>query len=120
MWSLSLAHRQHLYLTVLLTARGNLMTSGQKHVSHTSRGQPIAARHMAVAIPPEVIMPARRPPEDADAQALRAAVILDELDFPGFDQPDERTGCIVVEVTCRTRRGDPASICCCYRAGFLD
>jgi hypothetical protein len=43
-------------------------------------------------------MPDRRPPEDADAQALRAAVILDELDFPGFDQPDERTGCIVVEV----------------------
>lgn len=40
----------------------------------------------------------RRSPEDADAQALRAAVILDELDFPGFDAPDARTGCVIVEL----------------------
>lgn len=32
----------------------------------------------------------RRSPEDADAQALRAAVILDELDFPGWGVPDFR------------------------------
>ncbi len=34
----------------------------------------------------------------ADAQALRAAVLLDELDFPGFGVPDPRTGHIVVEM----------------------
>jgi hypothetical protein len=31
-----------------------------------------------------------RSPEDADAQALRAAIILDELDFPGWGVPDFR------------------------------
>lgn len=35
-------------------------------------------------------MTRRRSPEDADAQALRAAVILDELDFPGWGVPDFR------------------------------
>lgn len=39
-----------------------------------------------------------RSPEEADAQAVRVAVLLDELDFPGFDKPDTRTGHIVVEV----------------------
>ena len=34
----------------------------------------------------------------ADAQALRAAVLLDELDFPGFGVHDPRTGHIVVEM----------------------
>lgn len=34
----------------------------------------------------------------ADAQALRAAVLLDELDFPGFGVEDPRTGHIVVEM----------------------
>ena len=34
----------------------------------------------------------------ADAQALRAAVLLDELDFPGFGVPDPRTGHVVVEM----------------------
>lgn len=34
----------------------------------------------------------------ADAQALRAAVLLDELDFPGFGVADPRTGHIVVEM----------------------
>ena len=36
--------------------------------------------------------------EEADAQSLRAAVLLDELDFPGFGQPDSRTGHIIVEL----------------------
>ena len=39
-----------------------------------------------------------RSPEEADAQAVRVAVLLDELDFPGFDKPDPRTGHIIVEV----------------------
>ena len=39
----------------------------------------------------------------ADAQALRAAVLLDELDFPGFGVHDPRTGHIVVEM--RTPHG---------------
>ena len=39
-----------------------------------------------------------RCPEEADAQAVRVAVLLDELDFPGFDAPDPRTGHIIVEV----------------------
>lgn len=39
-----------------------------------------------------------RSPEEADAQAVRIAVLLDELDFPGFGKPDPRTGHIVVEV----------------------
>lgn len=40
----------------------------------------------------------RRSPEDADAEALRAAVILDELDFPGWGMPDPRSAAIVVEL----------------------
>lgn len=43
-------------------------------------------------------MDACRSPEEADAQAVRVAVLLDELDFPGFDTADPRTGHIVVEV----------------------
>lgn len=39
-----------------------------------------------------------RYPEEADAQTLRVAVLLDELDFPGVGQPDPRTGSIVVEL----------------------
>jgi hypothetical protein len=39
-----------------------------------------------------------RRPEDADAQALRAAVILDELDFPGWGTADPRTAAIIVEL----------------------
>ena len=39
-----------------------------------------------------------RSPEEADAQAVRVAVLLDELDFPGFEVADPRTGHIVVEV----------------------
>ena len=33
-----------------------------------------------------------RSPTEADAQSLRTAVLLDELDFPGFGVPDFRTG----------------------------
>ena len=32
---------------------------------------------------------------EADAEAVRSAILLDELDFPGFGQPDSR-GQIVV------------------------
>lgn len=39
-----------------------------------------------------------RYPEEADAQTLRVAVLLDELDFPGVGVPDPRTGSIVVEL----------------------
>ncbi|KAK9800732.1 hypothetical protein WJX73_002178 [Symbiochloris irregularis] len=39
-----------------------------------------------------------RNPDEADAQAVRTAVLLDELDFPGFGVPDPRTGVIVVEL----------------------
>ena len=39
-----------------------------------------------------------RPPEEADSQAVRAAVLLDELDFPGFGVPDPRKAPILVEV----------------------
>ena len=41
--------------------------------------------------------PTCRAPGQADAEALRAAVLLDELDFPGFGVPDRR-GPIVVEI----------------------
>ena len=44
------------------------------------------------------ILPCFRSPEEADAQAVRVAVLLDELDFPGFGVEDPRTGHIVVEV----------------------
>ncbi|KAK9903985.1 hypothetical protein WJX75_001909 [Coccomyxa subellipsoidea] len=36
-----------------------------------------------------------RGPREADAQSLRAAVLLDELDFPGLGKPDPRRGYIV-------------------------
>ena len=39
-----------------------------------------------------------RPPEEADAQCVRAAVLLDELDFPGFGVADPRKAPILVEV----------------------
>ncbi len=39
-----------------------------------------------------------RYPSEADAQSLRVAVLLDELDFPGLGQPDPRVGHIVVEL----------------------
>ena len=39
-----------------------------------------------------------RYPSEADAQSLRAAVLLDELDFPGIGLPDPRTGHIIVEL----------------------
>ncbi|KAK9803748.1 hypothetical protein WJX73_000566 [Symbiochloris irregularis] len=45
-----------------------------------------------------IISDRSRPPEEADAQAVRAAVLLDELDFPGFEVPDTRTAPILVEV----------------------
>ena len=39
-----------------------------------------------------------RYPEEADAQTLRTAILLDELDFPGAGVPDPRTGTIIVEL----------------------
>lgn len=39
-----------------------------------------------------------RYPSEADAQSLRVAVLLDELDFPGIGQPDPRLGHIVIEL----------------------
>ena len=39
-----------------------------------------------------------RYPEEADAQTLRTAILLDELDFPGAGAPDPRTGTIIVEL----------------------
>ncbi|EIE20310.1 hypothetical protein COCSUDRAFT_67575 [Coccomyxa subellipsoidea C-169] len=37
-----------------------------------------------------------RGPGEADSQSLRAAVLLDELDFPGLGKPDPRRGYVVV------------------------
>ena len=47
---------------------------------------------------PNLSLASCRSPEEADAQAIRVAILLDELDFPGFDKPDPRTGHIIVEV----------------------
>eukprot|EP00891_Asterochloris_glomerata_P004631 jgi/Astpho2/4631/Aster-x0209 len=55
----------------------------------------VAASSAAATI---IVSDSSRPPLEADAQALRAAVLLDELDFPGFGVADPRTGHIVVEV----------------------
>jgi hypothetical protein len=44
------------------------------------------------------MLPCCRYPSEADAQAVRVAVLLDELDFPGMGQPDPRVGHIVVEL----------------------
>ena len=44
------------------------------------------------------MLPCCRYPSEADAQAVRVAVLLDELDFPGLGQPDPRVGHIVVEL----------------------
>lgn len=40
----------------------------------------------------------RRPSDEADAEAIRAGVLLDELDFPGFGVEDPRKGVIIVEL----------------------
>ncbi|KAK9843129.1 hypothetical protein WJX74_007389 [Apatococcus lobatus] len=45
-----------------------------------------------------IVSDSSRSPTEADAQAIRTAVLLDELDFPGYDVPDYRTGSIVVAV----------------------
>lgn len=45
-----------------------------------------------------VVSDTSRYPSEADAQAVRVAVLLDELDFPGLGQPDPRVGHIVVEL----------------------
>ncbi|KAK9801967.1 hypothetical protein WJX73_003033 [Symbiochloris irregularis] len=45
-----------------------------------------------------IISDRSRPPEEADAQSIRVAVLLDELDFPGFGVPDPRQAPILVEV----------------------
>ncbi|KAK9818136.1 hypothetical protein WJX72_007697 [[Myrmecia] bisecta] len=45
-----------------------------------------------------IVSDSSRSPQEADAQALRTAVLLDELDFPGFGVPDKRTGSIIVEM----------------------
>jgi len=45
-----------------------------------------------------VVSDTSRYPSEADAQSLRAAVLLDELDFPGVGEPDPRTGDIIVEL----------------------
>ena len=44
-----------------------------------------------------IALRACRGPGEADAEALRSAILLDELDFPGFGVPDPR-GQIVVEI----------------------
>ncbi|KAK9808551.1 hypothetical protein WJX73_007473 [Symbiochloris irregularis] len=44
-----------------------------------------------------IVSDSSRSPADADAEALRSAILLDELDFPGFGEPDPR-GQIVVEI----------------------
>ncbi|KAK9811837.1 hypothetical protein WJX72_011041 [[Myrmecia] bisecta] len=55
----------------------------------------VAASAAAVTI---VVADSSRAPEEADAQSLRAAVLLDELDFPGFGVRDPRRGAVVVEM----------------------
>ncbi|DBA72591.1 TPA: hypothetical protein ACH3X2_010343 [Trebouxia sp. C0005] len=55
----------------------------------------VAASRAAATI---IVSDSSRGAVQADAQALRAAVLLDELDFPGFGVPDPRTGHIVVEM----------------------
>ncbi|KAK9800761.1 hypothetical protein WJX73_008207 [Symbiochloris irregularis] len=55
----------------------------------------VAASSAAATI---VVSDSTRSPEEADAQSLRVAVLIDELDFPGFGVPDTRTGHIIVEL----------------------
>ncbi|CAL8470852.1 g10394 [Coccomyxa elongata] len=43
-----------------------------------------------------IVSDTSRGPGEADSQSLRAAVLLDELDFPGAGKPDPRRGYIVV------------------------
>lgn len=55
--------------------------------------------HASAAVMSNLRLPAcGSSPEEADAQSLRVAVLLDELDFPGFGKPDPRTGHIIVEL----------------------
>eukprot|EP00884_Botryococcus_braunii_P018197 jgi/Botrbrau1/5060/Bobra.37_1s0025.1 len=45
-----------------------------------------------------VVSDSNRPSDEADAEAIRAGVLLDELDFPGFGVEDPRKGAIIVEL----------------------
>jgi len=52
-----------------------------------------------------------RYPEESDAQSLRTAVLLDELDYPGAGLPDPRTAHVVVEL--KTANAIPLLRYCC-------
>jgi hypothetical protein len=60
----------------------------------------------------------RRGPAEADAQTARIAVLLDELDFPGYSEPDDREGHILVEVSsslpCVPEHSQAGA--CCWKA----
>lgn len=46
-----------------------------------------------------IVSDSSRSPADADAEALRSAILLDELDFPGFGVPDTRGQIVVCQHT---------------------
>ncbi|KAK9810370.1 hypothetical protein WJX72_009592 [[Myrmecia] bisecta] len=55
----------------------------------------VAASAAAATI---VVSDSSRSSRESDAQSLRCAVLLDELDFPGYGVPDPRIGHIIVEL----------------------
>jgi len=69
----------------------------------------IAAAHVGPLHVPALCE--RRYPEESDAQSLRTAVLLDELDYPGAGLPDPRTAHVVVEL--KTANAIPLLRYCC-------
>ncbi|KAK9866656.1 hypothetical protein WJX84_009216 [Apatococcus fuscideae] len=65
-----------------------------------------------------IVSDSSRSPTEADAQAIRTAVLLDELDFPGYSVPDTRTGSIVVAVQSASAVG-LLDYCCSSRVLVL-